>query len=68
MDLTSDRVLNAKQVCELTGISRVTLWRLSKKGGFPPAFQLSTNRIGWSRRAVEAWLEASIVSRAREAA
>lgn len=67
MNLSNDRILNAKQVCEVTGISRVTLWRLSKKGGFPPAIQLSPNRIGWSRKAIEEWLQANVLTAQRAA-
>jgi predicted DNA-binding transcriptional regulator AlpA len=67
MDLSNDRILNAKQVCDTTGISRVTLWRLSKNGNFPPAIQLSPNRIGWSRKAIEEWLQANVVKACRAA-
>ncbi|MGH8568731.1 MAG: helix-turn-helix transcriptional regulator, partial [Gammaproteobacteria bacterium] len=29
-----DAILNARQVKELTGLSRTTIWRLERSGGF----------------------------------
>jgi prophage regulatory protein len=63
-----DRVLSPRQVCDYTGLGRTTIWRATKSGAFPAPIRLSPNRIGWSRRAVETWLEANTTSRAREAA
>jgi prophage regulatory protein len=62
IDLTKDQILAPSTVRKLTGLGRTTIWRATREGRFPPPIKLSTNRIGWSRRAVEAWLEANTLS------
>ncbi|MGH8591436.1 MAG: helix-turn-helix transcriptional regulator [Gammaproteobacteria bacterium] len=52
-----DAILNARQVKELTGLSRTTIWRLERSGGFPHRVQLSPSRVGWSRDEVGMWME-----------
>ena len=49
-------LLTQKQVVELCGISRQTVWRLQKSGDFPAALQLSKRRVGYVRHQVEEWL------------
>jgi predicted DNA-binding transcriptional regulator AlpA len=36
-----DKIIRVKEVLELTGLSRTTLWRLEKKGQFPARLPLS---------------------------
>jgi prophage regulatory protein len=43
-------------VCERTGLSRSTLWRLERRGAFPPHRQISTNAVGWLEEEVNAWI------------
>lgn len=45
-----------KQIRELTTLSTVTLWRMQRRGEFPKSHQLSRNRVGWPRQAVNDWL------------
>lgn len=35
--------------------TRIYLWRLMRRGAFPAARQVSSNRIAWDRTEVEAW-------------
>lgn len=51
-----DRVLSSAEVTQKTRLSRTTIWRLVRAGGFPPPIQLSANCIGWSQRVVNAWI------------
>lgn len=48
----------AKRVQELTGYSRVTLWRKSRdpNDDFPAPHQLSANRVAWRSDAIMRWL------------
>jgi prophage regulatory protein len=59
-----DRILRWPQVQEKTGQSRATAWRQTRAGTFPAPFALSpTGRaIGWSERAVDAWIAERIKS------
>ena len=41
------KLLSAKQVQEMCGISRSTIWRLEKEKNFPARIQISDRRVGW---------------------
>lgn len=41
----------------LTGLSRVTLWRLEAAGKFPKRCKLSQNSVAWREEEVSQWLE-----------
>jgi predicted DNA-binding transcriptional regulator AlpA len=51
-----DRVLRARDVQRLTGLSRSTLWRMERAGAFPARRQLSARAVGWIAREIEGWL------------
>ena len=51
-------VVSAKDLQLLTGLSRVTIWRLENDKKFPARRHLSENRVGWLRVEVDAWLTA----------
>ena len=42
-----DRILRAKEVKEITGLSRTTLWRLENKSDFPRRVSLGVGSVGW---------------------
>tara|TARA_B110000977_G_scaffold129074_1_gene164645 strand:- start:2 stop:439 length:438 start_codon:yes stop_codon:yes gene_type:complete len=51
-----DRILRAKEVKEITGLSRTTLWRLENKGDFPRRVSLGVGSVGWRYSEVKDWL------------
>jgi prophage regulatory protein len=51
-----EQVIRPKELCRLIGLSRQTLWRLSKSGEFPAPRQLSVRSVGWLRSEVDEWL------------
>jgi len=51
-----DRILRAKEVKEITGLSRTTLWRLENKGDFPRRVSLGVGSVGWHYSEVKDWL------------
>ena len=53
------KVLNQKQLTEITGLSAVTIWRKEKAGEFPVRRQLGSRRVGWLTREVDEWIEAT---------
>jgi predicted DNA-binding transcriptional regulator AlpA len=59
-----DRIVRPKAAESLTGLSGVTIWRLRKKGDFPPLVRLTPTAagknaaIGWRRSDLMAWLRA----------
>ena len=53
------QILRLKDVVELVGLSKTTIWRRMRAGEFPPALRLggpSTRAVGWKMTDVEAWV------------
>jgi prophage regulatory protein len=55
-DKTPVRALRLRDVCEVTGLSRTTLWRLRCAGQFPIPRRLSAGAIAWLSSDVSAWV------------
>ena len=55
-DSNAERIVNTKEVQELTGLSRTTIWRLENSGKFPRRIALSTARVGWRYQDVLEWM------------
>lgn len=47
---------SARQVEEITSLSRVTIWRLRRSGTFPQPVNLCGSRVGYPRAAVLDWI------------
>jgi prophage regulatory protein len=45
------------EVLRVTGLSRVTIWRLEREGGFPKKVYLTGRTIAWRESTVRQWLE-----------
>ena len=45
-----------RDICGLTTLSRVTIWRMVRRSEFPKPAQLSPKRVGWPRAIVDKWL------------
>ena len=45
-------------VCEVTGLSKATIYRLLARGEFPERVKLSPRCVGWRVAEVDAWLAA----------
>jgi len=52
------KLLRTRHVVELTGLSRVTIWRLEQRGEFPRRRQLGRNSVAWLDTEVREWIEA----------
>lgn len=50
-------VLRIPDVVRRTGISRTTIWRLERNGGFPQRLRLGPNSVGWSDEEIQKWIE-----------
>lgn len=50
-----DRYVREDECRRLSGLSRVTRWRLEQKGKFPRRRQLSENAVGWLLSEVLKW-------------
>ena len=56
-------ILREKQVTEITKLSRMTIWRMEKRGDFPARFRISKNAVGWLQSEIDAWLEEKAAQR-----
>lgn len=52
----TDKILRIKQVVERIGLSRTTVWRMVKRGQFPPPIALYGRNIGWRDATVTSWI------------
>lgn len=51
-----DRILRAKEVQEITGLSRTTIWRLERAGKFPARVPLTASNVGWRQVDIQEWI------------
>jgi prophage regulatory protein len=61
---TETRLIRLPAVCELTGLSRSSVYALSKTEGFPKAVKLTERSSAWSESAVRAWIAGRIAAAA----
>jgi len=54
---TPDRIIRAKEVHTMTGLSRTTIWRLENKEEFPRRVSLGANSVGWRLSEVKRWVK-----------
>lgn len=52
------KLLSDAEVSQITGYSRVTLWRKRRDGSFPKALKLGANKLGYLQTEIEAWIAA----------
>lgn len=52
-----ERIVRTKELVELTGLSRSTIWRREKVGKFPSRVNLSENSVGWRWSEVSEWMK-----------
>lgn len=53
---STDRILRAHEVHQISGLSRTTIWRMENKGQFPRRLPLSTGSAGWRKSEINAWV------------
>ena len=63
---TTMRFLGIRQVMQMTGLSRMTIYRLEIAGKFPRRRRLSRNSVAWLESDIETWAKARPVAQLRE--
>ena len=53
----SINILRIADLAELLNVSRVTIWRMQKRGELPPRKKISNRCVGWTEETIEDWLE-----------
>ena len=62
------RFLRPRQVLEMIGVSRTTLWRMVQAGSFPRPVWITERNQGYLLDSVEAWMRARADGRPFDAA
>ena len=53
----TDQILRMPAVIEATGLSRTTVWRMSRRGDCPAPVRLTGRHVGWKRSDIERWID-----------
>lgn len=59
------KFLRIRQVMQVTGLSRMTIYRLELSGKFPKRRQLSQNSVAWFESDIAAWADSRPVAHLR---
>ena len=59
----NDRLLRRRQVEEITGMSRSSIYRLMQDGEFPRPVKVGPAAVRWKASDLTAWLESRPVAR-----
>jgi len=51
-----DRYRRVPWVCDITTLSRTTIWRLEKENKFPKKRKIGNNSVGWRESEILAWI------------
>lgn len=55
-NIATDRIIRAKEVVEMTGLSRTTIWRMEQYKSFPARVSLGKNSVGWKLSEIKQWI------------
>jgi prophage regulatory protein len=61
------KFLRIRQVVQLTGLSRMTIYRLELAGRFPKRRRLSENSVAWLESDIAAWADSRPIAHLRAA-
>jgi prophage regulatory protein len=59
------KFLRIRQVMQLTGLSRMTIYRLELAGRFPKRRRLSQNSVAWLESDIAAWADSRPIAHLR---
>ena len=57
------KILRIKQVIEMTGTSKTTIYRWLNDGVFPKPINLSAKSVGWLEADINDWIQSKIEAR-----
>jgi prophage regulatory protein len=56
MSSNRNEIVRQSQLKEITGLSPTTIWRLERRGEFPPRRKLTSMAVGWLRLEIDEWV------------
>ena len=60
-----DRLLRRRQVEEITGMTRSSIYRLMQTGDFPPPVRVGPTAVRWRESDITGWLESLPIARSQ---
>ena len=57
-----DRLITVARACDMTSLSRTTIWRLESEGDFPRAIQIMPHRKAYRESDVREWIASKIAA------
>lgn len=61
MPHSNNRIIRPKELCEILGVSRTTLWRMQQRGELPKCIRISAGVVGWIETDIDDWIKAKKV-------
>lgn len=52
----TSRILRLRQVIDMSGLSKATIYRLGTLGLFPKSFKIGLAAVGWDEAEIEFWI------------
>lgn len=62
------RLLSRAEVLDMVGVTYPGLWKMIRRGDFPPAREITKTRIGWLASEVREWMESRPVRKLKAVA
>ncbi len=59
------KILRLKQVVEITGTSKTTIYRWLNANQFPKPINLSSSSVGWLEADINDWIQSKVEARGR---
>ena len=57
MVIPQEKIIRPKELSEMIGVSRTSLWRFERDGNFPKHINLGVRSIGWRLSEIYIWME-----------
>ena len=57
VDLNQPGFIKFREVRQVTGLSRTSVWRMERRGEFPARRLLSARSVGWLASEIRMWIE-----------
>ncbi|MEL7832769.1 helix-turn-helix transcriptional regulator [Fodinibius sp. Rm-B-1B1-1] len=54
---TDLKIIRVSDLAEMLNVSRVTVWRMQKRGELPPRKKFTNRCVGWKQSTIEDWFD-----------
>ena len=61
--VSNEKILKLKEVTNIVGLSRSSVYTLVQRGDFPQPIKISVRSSGWLRSEIDQWIERRASSR-----